>query len=119
MLEIASWNGEFVHLALALDCFDREVPAHVATRHPTTGTEIRRLIRKTVFARFGNEKPDVPIEWLTDYEGIYTSLKTLIEAERHHLAPITTPVASPESSGIIHRVPSLDSRPRQAIKIPG
>ncbi len=100
VLEIACWNGEVVHLAFALDCCDREVPAHVATPYPTSGIEIRRLIRKTVFARYGNEKPAVPIEWLTDNEGIYTALETVIEAERHHLAPITTPVASPESNGM-------------------
>jgi len=100
VLEIACWNGEVVHLVFALDCCDREVPAHVSTPHPTTGTEIRRLIRKTVFARYGTEKPEVPIEWLTDNEGIYTALETVIEAERNHLAPITTPVASPESNGM-------------------
>jgi putative transposase len=100
VLEIACWNGEVVHLAFALDCCDREVPAHVATAHPTRGAEIRRLIRKTAFARFGTATPKVPIEWLTDNEGIYTALETVIEAERHHLAPITTPVASPESNGM-------------------
>ena len=100
VLEIACWNGEVVHLAFALDCCDREVPAHVATAHPTTGAEIRRLMRRTVFARFGNATPEVPVEWLSDNEGIYTALDTVIEAERHHLAPITTPVASPESNGM-------------------
>jgi len=100
VLEIACWNREVVHLAFALDCCDREVPAYVATAHPTTGTEIRRLLRKAVFARFATTKPEVPIEWLTDNEGIYTALETVIEAERHQLAPITTPVASPESNGM-------------------
>jgi transposase InsO family protein len=100
VLEIACWSGEVVHLAFALDCCDREVPAHVATPHPTTGAEIRCLIRKTVVARLGTATPEVPIAWLTDNEGIYTALETVIEAERHHLAPITTPVASPESNGM-------------------
>jgi transposase InsO family protein len=100
VLEIACWNREVVHLVFALDCCDREVLAHVATAHPTTGAEIRRLIRRSVFARFGNTTPEVPIEWLSDNEGIYTALETVIEAERHHLAPITTPVASPESNGM-------------------
>jgi transposase InsO family protein len=100
VLEIACWNREVVHLAFALDCCDREVPAHIATAYPTTGVEIRRLMRKTVFARFGNMKPAVPIEWLSDNEGIYTALDTVIEAERLGLAPITTPVASPESNGM-------------------
>ncbi len=100
VLEIACWSGEVVHLAFALDCCDREVPAHVATSPPTTGGDIRRLIRKTMFARFGTAKPEAQIEWLSDNEGIYTGLETVIEAERHHLAPITTPVASPESNGM-------------------
>ena len=100
VLEIACWNREVVHLAFALDCCDREVPAHVATAHSTTGVEIRRLMRQTVFARFGNAKPEVPIEWLSDNEGIYTALETVIQAEQLNLAPIPTPVASPESNGM-------------------
>jgi putative transposase len=74
--------------------------ALVATPYPTAGVEIRRLIRKSVFARFENAKPEIPVEWLSDNEGIYTALETVIEAERHHLKPITTPVASPESNGM-------------------
>jgi transposase InsO family protein len=100
VLEIACWNREVVHLAFALDCCDREVPAHVATAYPTTGAEVRRLMRRTVFARFGNAKPAVPVEWLSDNEGIYTALETVIQAEQLNLAPITTPVASPESNGM-------------------
>ena len=37
---------------------------------------------------------------LTDNEGIYTALETVIQAERLNLTPITTPVASPESNGM-------------------
>ena len=65
-----------------------------------TGAEIHRLSCKSVFVRFGTGKPDPEVEWLTDNEGIYTALETVIEAERHHLKPITTPVASPESNGM-------------------
>lgn len=100
VLEIACWNRDIVHLAFALDCCDREVLAHVATAYPTSGAEIRRLIRRAVFARFENRKPEVPIEWLSDNEAIYTSLETVIQAEQLGLAPITTPVASPESNGM-------------------
>ena len=100
VLEIACWNREVVHVAFALDCCDREVLAQVATPYSTSGEEIRRLIRSSVFARFGNQKPEIQVEWLTDNEGIYTALDTVIEAERHHLKPITTPVASPESNGM-------------------
>lgn len=89
--------GAAVHLAFALDCRDREVPAHVATPHPTTGAEIRRLIRKTVFARHGNEKPEVPVDdlasaarvmeqipgWIEDYSTFapHSSLGMLSSAE--------------------------------------
>jgi len=41
-----------------------------------------------------------PIQWLSDNEGIYTALETVIAAEKLNLAPITTPVASPESNGM-------------------
>ena len=100
VLEIACLNREIVHLVFSLDCCDREVPAFVATPYPTSGVEIRRLMRKSVFARFGNQTPDPRVEWLSDNEGIYTSLETLIQAERLGLLPITTPVASPESNGM-------------------
>lgn len=91
VLEIACWNGE--------GC-DREAIAFVATPHPTGGVEVRRLIRKAIHARYGDERPDPPVQWLSHNEAIYTALETVIEAERHHLAPITTPVAGPESNGI-------------------
>jgi putative transposase len=100
VLEIACWNGDVVHVVFAVDCCDREAIAFVATPYSTSGVEVRRLMRKAAYARFGTEKPDPPVQWLTDNEAIYTSLETVIEAERHHLAPITTPVASPESNGM-------------------
>lgn len=100
VLEIACWNGEVVHIVFAVDCCDREAIAFVATPYSTSGVEVRRLIRKAVYARFGDQKPDPPVQWLSDNEAIYTSLETVIEAERHHLVPITTPVASPESNGM-------------------
>jgi putative transposase len=53
-----------------------------------------------VFARFGHDKPAEPVQWLSDNEGIYTSLETVIAAEKLSLTPITTPVASPESNGM-------------------
>jgi putative transposase len=100
VLEIACWNGEVVHVAFALDCCDREAIAFVATPYATTGAEIRRLMRKAIFARFGNERPAPPIQFLSDNESIYTALETVIEAEHLGLTPITTPAASPESNGM-------------------
>ena len=58
-------------------------------------------MRQAVAARFGDgERPDAPIQWLSDNGSIYTALDTLITAERLHLVPITTPAASPESNGM-------------------
>ena len=59
------------------------------------------LIRRAVAGRFGaGARPDTPIQWLSDNGSIYTALDTVCTAERLHLEPITTPVASPESNGM-------------------
>jgi len=100
VLEIACFNGEVVHMAFALDCCDREALTAVNTPYPTSGTEIRRLMRKSVFARFGNERPGERVQWLSDNESIYTALDTVIQAEKLGLIPITTPAGSPESNGM-------------------
>lgn len=49
---------------------------------------------------FGPGAATLPVQRLTDNEGIYTSLETVIEAKKLGLVPITTPVASPESNGM-------------------
>ena len=101
VLEIACWNGELVQLGFALDCHDREVLGHVAAPRDLVGADIQLLIQRAVAARFGvGERPDVPIQWLSDNGSIYTALDTLCTAERLHLVPITTPAASPESNGM-------------------
>lgn len=100
VLDIACWNGEVVEVAFALDCSDREAMAVEANARATTGADIRRLMRRAAFARFGHDKPVAPVQWLSDNEAIYTALETVIEAERLNLVPITTPVASPESNGM-------------------
>lgn len=100
VFEIGCWNGETVCVAFALDCCDREAVAHEARVWSVSGADIRRLMRRAVFARFGSLVPETPIQWLSDNEGIYTALETVIEAERLNLVPITTPVASPESNGM-------------------
>ena len=101
VLEVACWNGELVQLGFALDCHDREVLAHVAAPRDLVGTDIQQLMQRAVAARFGaGERPDAPIQWLSDNGSIYTAFDTLITAERLHLVPITTPAASPESNGM-------------------
>ena len=101
VLEIACWNGEIVQLGFALDCHDREVLAHVAARRDLVSADIQQLMHRAVATRFGQgERPDVPIQWLSDNGSIYTALDTHCTAERLHLMPITTPAASPQSNGM-------------------
>lgn len=100
-LEIMCWNGEIVQLAFALDCHDREALAHVAAPRDLRGGDIQQLMQRAVASRFGaDERPDAPLQWLSDNGSIYTALDTLITAERLHLVPITTPAASPQSNGM-------------------
>jgi putative transposase len=101
VLEIACWNGEIVQLGFALDCHDREALAMVAAPRDLLGTDIQQLMQRAVAARLGDgDRPDAPIQWLSDNGSIYTALDTLITAERLHLVPITTPAASPQSNGM-------------------
>lgn len=101
VLEIACWNGELVQLGFVLDCHDREALATVAAPRDLVATDIQQLMQQAVAGRFGvGERPDAPIQWLSDNGSIYTALDTLITAERLHLVPITTPAASPESNGM-------------------
>jgi putative transposase len=101
VLEIVCWNGEIVQLGFALDCHDREALAHVAAPRDLRGGDIQQLMQRAVASRFGaGERPDAPLQWLSDNGSIYTALDTLITAERLHLVPITTPAASPQSNGM-------------------
>ena len=101
VLEIACWNGDFVQLGFALDCHDREALAHVAVPRDFLGADVQQLMRAAVMARFGlDQRPDDPIQWLSDNGSIYTALDTLCTAERLHLVPITTPASSPQSNGM-------------------
>jgi len=99
-LEVACGNGEFVVVAFALDCHDREALAHVAAARDLVAQDIQQLMQAAVTARFGTGRPPVPIQWLSDNGGIYTALETLCAAERLHLVPITTPAYSPQSNGM-------------------
>ncbi len=100
-LEIACWNGDIVQLGFVLDCHDRECLAWVAVARDLTGREIQQLMVGAVATRFGRgQRPDVPIQFLSDNGSIYTALDTICTAERLNLEPITTPKASPESNGM-------------------
>ncbi len=99
-LELACWNGEFVVLAFALDCHDREALAWVAAPRDLVSTDIVTLLEQAVAARFRAARPSTPIQWLTDNGAIYTALRTIIAAERMNLVPLTTPAYSPQSNGM-------------------
>ena len=101
VLEIACWNRDIVQVGFALDCHDRGSLAHVAAPRDLLATDIQELMHRSVASRFGTgERPDAPIQWLSDNSSIYTALDTIITAERLHLVPITTPARSPESNGM-------------------
>jgi putative transposase len=101
-LNIRCWNGDLVRVAFALDCHDREAIDHVGVHRPLNGHDIRLLLDKTLWGRFGESTLRSPIEiqWLNDNEGIYTSLETTTYAEDLGFKPITTPAYSPESNGM-------------------
>ena len=99
-LEIVCWNGEKVAVAFALDCHDREALAFVASAHDLAARDIQRLMQQAVQRRFGDQRPPRAIQWLSDNGSIYTALDTVVVAEQLGLAPITTPICSPESNGM-------------------
>ena len=100
-LEIGCDNGEKVRIAFALDCCDREVMSYVATTGGITADDVRDLMVATVEHRFGqvNALPHA-IEWLTDNGNCYTAHDTRRFARDIGLIPRTTPVESPQSSGM-------------------
>lgn len=101
-LNIRCWNGDLVRAAFTLDCHDREVLGHVAVARPLNGSDVRLLLDRSVWGRFGEAtlRSPVEIEWLTDNDGIFTSLETRVYAEDLGFKPITTPAYSPESNGM-------------------
>ena len=99
---IPCWSGEVVSVAFAIDCHDREVPAFVASPRPLTGADIRTLMDRTLWARFGEATLKAPhaIQWLSDNGPQYTATATALYAHDLGLVPITTPAYSPESNGL-------------------
>ena len=99
---IPCWNGEVLSVAFAIDCHDREVPAYVASPRPLTGADIRTLMDRTLWARFGEATLTAPhaIQWLSDNGPQYTATATVLYAHELGLVPITTPAYSPESNGL-------------------
>jgi putative transposase len=55
-------------VAFAIECHDREVFAWTASPRPLKGGDIRRLMDKALWARFGEPVVTAPhaIQWLSD-----------------------------------------------------
>jgi putative transposase len=99
---ISCWNGETVRVASALDCHDREAIEHVAQPRDLNGNDIRLLLDRALWSRFGERtlRSPVQIQWLSDNGGPYVSTETVLYAETLGFVPITTPAYSPESNGM-------------------
>src|SRR5437899_3295011 len=99
---VPCWSGEVISVAFAIDCHDREVPAFVASPRPLTGADIRTLMDRTLWARFGEATLKAPhaVQWLSDNGPQYTATASVLYGHELGLVPITTPAYSPESNGL-------------------
>jgi len=99
---IPCWSGEVLSVAFAIDCHDREVFAWAASPRPLNGGDIRTLMDKALWARFGEATTTAPhaIQWLSDNGPQYTATASVLYAHELGLVPITTPAYSPESNGL-------------------
>jgi len=99
---IPCWSGEVLSVAFAIDCPDRELFAWTASPRPLTGADIRTLMDKAVWARFGETMLKTPhaIQWLSDNGPQYTATASVLYAHELGLVPITTPSSSPQSNGL-------------------
>ena len=99
---IPCWSGEVISVAFAIDCHDREVPAFIASPRPLTGADIRTLMDRMLWARFGEATLKAPhaIQWLSDNGPQYTATASMLYAHELGLGPITTPAYSPQSNGL-------------------
>jgi putative transposase len=93
-------NGDVVEVGFALDCCDRECIAALGQPRDLCGADIRALMHAAVAARFPASRAEPAARWLSDSEGMYTALGTVVTAERLGLAPVTTPAYSPQSNGM-------------------
>ena len=93
-------NGEVVEVGFVLACCDRECIAALGQPRDLAGVDIRALMHAAVTARFSGGRAEPAVQWLSDNEGMYTALETVITAERLGLAPVTTPAYSPQSNGM-------------------
>ncbi len=99
---IPCWSGEVLSVAFAIDCHDRELLAWTASPRSLTGADIRTLMDKALWRRFGEATVTAPhaIQWLSDNAPQYTATASVLYAHELGLVPITTPAYSPQSNGL-------------------
>ena len=99
---IPCWSGEVVSVAFVIDCHDREVLAHVAAPRSLKGADIRALMERSLWKRFGEAamKTPHPVQWLSDNGPQYTAIESVFYAHELGFEPITTPAYSPQSNGL-------------------
>lgn len=102
IFHISCWSGEVVSVAFVIDCHDREVLAHVAAPRSLKGSDIRALMERALWKRFGEAALRAPhsIQWLSDNGPQYTAMESVFYAHELGLEPITTPAYSPQSNGM-------------------
>ena len=85
----------------SLDCCDREAISWSATTGGISSEIVQDLPTENLEKRFGNTlKVPHPIEWLTDNGSYYIADATRTFARSLGFIVCTTPVRSPESSGM-------------------
>lgn len=90
-------DGDKLRVTFALYCCDREAISWVASPHGYSGDDVRDVMLGAIEQRFGGELPASPVQWLSDY----TAEQTRAFARQIGLQPLTTPVCSPQSNGMV------------------
>ncbi len=90
-----------MQVALAFNCHDREILAHVAVPRDLRAIDIRALMTHGVTARFSvDARAASTIPGADDDGSPFTALETISTAERLHLVPVSTPPTSSQSNGM-------------------
>lgn len=102
IFRVPCWSGEVVSVAFVIDCHDREALAHVAAPRSLKGIDIRGLMERALWKRFGESALRTPhaIQWLSDNGPQYTATESVFYAHELGFEPITTPAYSPQSNGL-------------------
>ncbi len=95
-------DGEKLCVTFALDCCDREAIDWVASTGGYDKATVQDVMSGAIEKRFG-DRPERPIQWLTDNGSAYTTHETQQFSRELNLEPCTTAVSSPQSNGMAER----------------